>query len=62
VGVHCPVDVRFEGRDRTFLVDYTYAGKSSEVKCQIVDMAMSFGVDPRGDAILGTWIDNLSSG
>ena len=26
---------------RTFLLDYTYAGQSSEVKRQIVDMAMN---------------------
>jgi len=30
-----------EGRGRTFLLDYTYAGQSLEVKQQIVDMAMN---------------------
>ncbi len=30
-----------EGRGRTFLLDYTYAGQSSEVKEQIVEMAMN---------------------
>src|SRR2546423_11074731 len=30
-----------EGRGRTFLLEYTYAGQSSEVKQQIVDMAMN---------------------
>jgi transposase-like protein len=30
-----------EGRGRTFLLDYTYAGQSPEVKRQIVDMAMN---------------------
>ena len=30
-----------EGRGRTFLVVYSYAGQSSEVKQQIVDMAMN---------------------
>src|SRR5262249_48193311 len=30
-----------EGRGRTFLLDYTYAGQSPEVKQQIVDMAMN---------------------
>ena len=29
-----------EGRGRTFLLDYSYAGQSPEVKQQIVDMAM----------------------
>jgi transposase-like protein len=29
------------GRGRTFLIDYTYAGQSPEVKRQIVDMAMN---------------------
>jgi hypothetical protein len=29
-----------EGRGRTFLLDYSYAGQSPEVKEQIVDMAM----------------------
>ena len=29
-----------EGRGRTFLLDYSYAGQSLEVKQQIVDMAM----------------------
>jgi transposase-like protein len=29
------------GRGRTFLLDYTYAGQSPEVKQQIVDMAMN---------------------
>src|SRR5215467_9781585 len=29
------------GRGRTFLLAYTYAGQSSEVKQQIVDMAMN---------------------
>ena len=29
------------GRGRTFLLEYTYAGQSSEVKQQIVDMAMN---------------------
>ena len=28
-------------RGRTFLLDYSYAGQSSEVKQQIVDMAMN---------------------
>jgi transposase-like protein len=30
-----------EGRGRTFLLDYTYAGQSPAVKPQIVDMAMN---------------------
>ena len=30
-----------EGRGRTFLLVYSYAGQSSEVKQQIVDMAMN---------------------
>jgi len=30
-----------EGRGRTFLLDYSYAGQSPEVKEQIVDMAMN---------------------
>ena len=30
-----------EGRGRTFLLDYTYAGQAPEVKQQIVDMAMN---------------------
>ena len=30
-----------QGRGRTFLLTYTYAGLSSEVKQQIVDMAMN---------------------
>src|SRR5262245_63331670 len=30
-----------EGRGRTFLLDYTYAGQSPAVKQQIVDMAMN---------------------
>ena len=30
-----------EGRGRTFLLDYAYAGQSPEVKQQIVDMAMN---------------------
>ena len=30
-----------EGRGRTFLLDYSYAGQSPEVKRQIVDMAMN---------------------
>jgi transposase-like protein len=30
-----------EGRGRTFLLDYAYAGQASEVKQQIVDMAMN---------------------
>src|SRR5262249_3496069 len=30
-----------EGRRRTFLLAYSYAGQSSEVKQQIVDMAMN---------------------
>jgi transposase-like protein len=30
-----------EGRGRTLLLEYTYAGQSSEVKQQIVDMAMN---------------------
>src|SRR5712692_5441281 len=30
-----------EGRGRTFLLEYTYAGQSPEVKQQIVDMAMN---------------------
>ena len=30
-----------EGRGRTFLLDYSYAGQSPEVKQQIVDMAMN---------------------
>ena len=29
------------GRGRTFLLEYTYAGQSLEVKRQIVDMAMN---------------------
>jgi transposase-like protein len=29
------------GRGRTFLLDYTYAGQSPEVKRQIIDMAMN---------------------
>jgi len=29
------------GRGRTFLLEYTYAGQSSEVKQQIVDMALN---------------------
>ena len=29
------------GRGRTFLLEYTYAGQSSEVKQQIIDMAMN---------------------
>ena len=29
------------GRGQTFLLDYTYAGQSHEVKQQIVDMAMN---------------------
>src|SRR5215470_8992517 len=29
------------GRGRTFLLEYTYAGQSPEVKQQIVDMAMN---------------------
>ena len=29
------------GRGRTFLLEYVYAGRSSEVKQQIVDMAMN---------------------
>ena len=29
------------GRGRTFLLEYTYAGQSLEVKQQIVDMAMN---------------------
>jgi transposase-like protein len=31
------------GRGRTFLLEYTYAGQSSEVKQQIVDMALNAG-------------------
>ena len=30
-----------EGRGRTFLLDYSYAGQSSAVKQQIVDMALN---------------------
>src|ERR671913_564552 len=30
-----------EGRGRTFLLDYSYAGQSPEVKEQIIDMAMN---------------------
>ena len=30
-----------EGKGRTFLLDYAYAGHSPEVKRQIVDMAMN---------------------
>jgi len=30
-----------EGRGRTFLLDYSYAGQSPEVKQQMVDMAMN---------------------
>ena len=30
-----------EGRGRTFLLEYTYAGQSPEVKEKIVDMAMN---------------------
>jgi transposase-like protein len=30
-----------EGRGRTFLLEYTYAGQSSAVKQQIVDMALN---------------------
>jgi transposase-like protein len=30
-----------EGRGRTFLLEYTYAGQSPAVKQQIVDMAMN---------------------
>jgi len=30
-----------EGRGRTFLLEYSYAGQSPEVKQQIVDMAMN---------------------
>ena len=30
-----------EGRGRTFLLDYTYAGQSPAVKEQIVEMAMN---------------------
>ena len=30
-----------EGRGRTFLLDYSYAGQSPEVKQQIVEMAMN---------------------
>jgi len=30
-----------EGRGRTFLLEYTYAGQSLEVKQQIVDMALN---------------------
>jgi transposase-like protein len=30
-----------EGRGRTFLLEYTYAGQSPEAKQQIVDMAMN---------------------
>jgi transposase-like protein len=30
-----------EGRGRTFLLDYAYAGQSPEVKQQIIDMAMN---------------------
>ena len=30
-----------EGRGRTFLLDYAYAGQSSDVKEQIVEMAMN---------------------
>jgi transposase-like protein len=30
-----------EGRGRTFLLAYSYAGQSSEIKQQIVDMAMN---------------------
>ena len=30
-----------EGRGRTFLLDYAYAGQSPEVKQQIVEMAMN---------------------
>jgi transposase-like protein len=30
-----------DGRGRTFLLEYTYAGQSPEVKQQIVDMAMN---------------------
>ncbi|MEE8305352.1 MAG: IS1 family transposase, partial [Candidatus Tectomicrobia bacterium] len=29
-----------EGRGRTFLLDYAYAGQSPDVKRQIVDMAL----------------------
>jgi transposase-like protein len=30
-----------QGRGRTFLLDYAYAGQSAEVKRQIVDMALN---------------------
>ena len=30
-----------EGRGRTFLLDYSYAGQSPEIKEQIIDMAMN---------------------
>src|ERR671915_2251107 len=30
-----------EGRGRTFLLDYSYAGQSPEIKEQIVEMAMN---------------------
>ena len=30
-----------KGRGRTFLLDYSYAGQSSEIKQQIVEMAMN---------------------
>ena len=32
---------RVPGRGRTFLLEYTYAGQSPDVKQQIVDMAMN---------------------
>ena len=30
-----------EGRGRTFLLDYAYAGQSPEVKQQVIEMAMN---------------------
>ena len=38
--------VCLEGRGRTFLLVYSYAGQSSEVKQQIVDMARVLHVSP----------------
>ena len=41
-----------QGRGRTFLLDYAYAGQSPEVKQQIVDMAMNARKREKGDGFI----------
>jgi transposase-like protein len=44
-----------EGRGRTFLLEYSYAGQSPEVKQQIVEMAMNASTM----STLHSWVETL---